>query len=30
MKGENFEKQFEFHKIPEFYDQYFDYSELKN
>jgi len=24
-----FEEQFEFHKIPEFYDHYFKYSQLK-
>lgn len=29
MPGKNFEKQFEFHKIPEYYEAYFKYSKLK-
>ena len=29
MTGKQFEKQFEYFKIPEFYDQYFKYSMLK-
>ena len=30
MTGHKFEKQLEYHKIPEYYDQYFRYGVLKS
>ena len=29
MSGKNFEMQFEYHKIPEYYDQYLKYGRMK-